>query len=74
MIGIHNVSLVTEFVRGGDLFSLLENGGALAEEQANQFGPMGRGCALGEGQRDSIQTSPMTFPALTLEVQQQIIG
>jgi hypothetical protein len=74
MSGTHNFCLVIEFVRDSDLFSLLENVGALAEEQANQFGPMGRGCALGEGQTDSIRTSPLIVSALTLEVQQKIIG
>jgi hypothetical protein len=74
MIGTDNFYLVSEFVRGGDLFSPLENGGALAEEQANELGPMGGGCALGDGQTDSGQTSPLTVSKLALEVQQQVIG
>jgi serine/threonine protein kinase len=37
MIGVNNVYLVTEFVPGGDLYSLLENIGALEEHTAKVY-------------------------------------
>jgi serine/threonine protein kinase len=38
MVGRHNVYLVTEFVPGGDLWSLLENVGCFDEDAAKFFG------------------------------------
>jgi tRNA A-37 threonylcarbamoyl transferase component Bud32 len=38
MVGAHNLYLVTEFVPGGDLFSLLQNVGSLTENHAKFYG------------------------------------